>query len=117
VQASQALFGRAELRELDPGTLRAALAEVPSTTTSLTTGATIVDLLVDTGLASSKAAARRTVDEGGAYVNNAKVSDVEWAPRPGDLLHGRWLVIRRGKRHTACVEVLPSWPGDRSSQL
>jgi tyrosyl-tRNA synthetase len=108
VLASQALFGRGELRELDPGTLRAALAEIPSATTSLTAGPTIVDLLVDTGLAPSKGAARRTVDEGGAYVNNAKVTDVEWVPRPEDLLQGRWLVIRRGKRHTAGVEVVPA---------
>jgi tyrosyl-tRNA synthetase len=108
VLASQALFGRGELRELDAGTLRAALAEIPSATTSLAAGPTIVDLLVDTGLAPSKGAARRTVDEGGAYVNNAKVTDVEWVPTPGDLLHGRWLVIRRGKRHTAGVEIAPT---------
>jgi tyrosyl-tRNA synthetase len=108
VRASQALFGRAELRELDPGTLRAALAEVPSTTASLATGPTIVELLVDTGLAASKGAARRTVGEGGAYVNNAKVVDEDWRPSGADLLHGRWLVIRRGKRHTAGVEIVSS---------
>ncbi|MBO0850725.1 MAG: tyrosine--tRNA ligase [Pseudonocardia sp.] len=106
VRASQALFGRAELRELDLGTLRAAMAEVPSTTTSLATGPTIVELLVDTGLATSKGAARRTVGEGGAYVNNAKVVDEDWRPSDADLLHGRWLVIRRGKRHTAGVEIV-----------
>jgi tyrosyl-tRNA synthetase len=108
VRASQALFGRAELRELDPGTLRAALAEVPSTTASLATGPTIVELLVDTGLAASKGAARRTVGEGGAYVNNAKVVDEDWRPSGADLLHGRWLVLRRGKRHTAGVEIVSS---------
>ncbi|WP_028927384.1 tyrosine--tRNA ligase [Pseudonocardia acaciae] len=106
IRASQALFGRAELRELDPGTLRAALAEVPSSTTSLAAGPTIVELLVDTGLAASKGAARRTVAEGGAYVNNAKVVDEEWRPSGDDLLHGRWLVVRRGKRHTAGVEIV-----------
>ena len=105
VRASQALFGRGELRELDQGTLRAALAEIPSASASLADAPTIVDLLVDTGLAASKGAARRTVGEGGAYVNNAKVEDAEWSPSPADLLHGRWLVIRRGKRHTAGVEV------------
>jgi tyrosyl-tRNA synthetase len=108
VLASHALFGRGELRELDPGTLRAALAEIPSATTSLAADPTIVDLLVGTGLAPSKGAARRTVDEGGAYVNNAKVTDVEWVPTSEDLLHGRWLVIRRGKRHTAGVEIVPT---------
>jgi len=108
VLASQALFGRGELRELDPGTLRAALAEIPSATASLTAAPTIVDLLVDTGLAPSKGAARRTVGEGGAYVNNTKVEDVEWAPSAADLLHGRWLVLRRGKRYAAGVEVVGS---------
>jgi tyrosyl-tRNA synthetase len=107
VQASQALFGRAELTALDAGTLRAALAEIPSTTVSLTADPTIVELLVDTGLVASKGAARRTVGEGGAYVNNTKVGDEEWRPSEGDLLHGRWLVIRRGKRHTAGVEIVP----------
>src|SRR5882757_545487 len=105
ILASQALFGRGELRELDQGTLRAALAEIPSATTTLAAAPTIVDLLVDSGLVASKGAARRTVGEGGAYVNNAKVEDAEWSPSPADLLHGRWLVIRRGKRHTAGVEV------------
>jgi tyrosyl-tRNA synthetase len=108
VLASQALFGRGELRDLDQGTLRAALAEVPSASANLAAGPTILDLLVDTGLAASKGAARRTVGEGGAYVNNAKVDDADWRPAEGDLLHGRWLVIRRGKRHTAAVEIVSS---------
>jgi tyrosyl-tRNA synthetase len=115
--ASQALFGRGELADLDPGTLRAALAEIPSTTLSASAGPTIVDLLVETGLAPSKGAARRTVGEGGAYVNNAKVLEAEWTPSTADLLHGRWLVIRRGKRHAAGVEIRGLDPHDRSSQL
>jgi tyrosyl-tRNA synthetase len=72
----------------------------------LADGPTIVDLLVSAGLADSRGAARRTVKEGGAYVNNAKVADEDWQPAREDLLHGRWLVLRRGKRHTAGVEVL-----------
>jgi tyrosyl-tRNA synthetase len=108
ILASQALFGRGELRELDQGTLRAALAEIPSATTTLAAGPTIVDLLVESGLVASKGAARRTVGEGGAYVNNAKVDDAEWSPSTADLLHGRWLVLRRGKRHTAGVEIVGS---------
>ena len=50
-------------------------------------------------------AARRTVGEGGAYVNNAKVADEAWVPGEGDLLDGRWLVVRRGKRNLAGVRV------------
>ena len=66
---------------------------------------TIVDLLVVSGLAESKGAARRTVREGGASVNNAKVGDEGWTPAESDLLPGGWLVLRRGRRHTAGVRV------------
>ena len=62
---------------------------------------TVVDLLVATELSTSKSAARRAVDDGGAYVNNARVSDSEWRPEANDLVHGRWLVLRRGKRSIA----------------
>ena len=101
VAASGALFGRGELRELDADTLDAALAEVPTVTFELAERPTIVDLLLVTGLAESRAAARRTVGEGGAYVNNAKVSDERWVPSGTDLLSGDWLVVRRGKRNLA----------------
>lgn len=102
--ASQALFGRADLAELDARTLGSALAEVPSTEAG--GGDTIVDLLVATGLSESKGAARRTVKEGGAYVNNVKVSDDEWVPGVADVLDGGWLVVRRGKRNLAGVRLV-----------
>jgi tyrosyl-tRNA synthetase len=106
IAASQALFGGGELRDLDARTLDAAMAEAPTASVRLADKPTIVELLVGAGLAPSKGAARRTVNEGGAYVNNAKVVDEEWRPGAEHLLHGRWLVLRRGKRHTAGVEVL-----------
>jgi tyrosyl-tRNA synthetase len=99
--ASGALFGRGELRGLDRPTLDAALAEVPTADFRLADGPTVVDLLVATGLAESRGAARRTVSEGGAYVNNAKVADEGWQPSADDLLPGGWLVVRRGKRNLA----------------
>lgn len=105
VLASSALFGRGELRDLDESVLDAALAEAPKGTARLADEPTIVDLLVASGLADSRGAARRTVNEGGAYVNNAKVTDEEWKPAPSDLLHGKWLVLRRGKRNNASVQV------------
>jgi tyrosyl-tRNA synthetase len=104
VVASGALFGRGELRDLDASTLDAAMAEVPTGTARLADRSTIVDLLVTSGLAESRGAARRAVKEGGAYVNNQKIADEEWTPASDDLLHGRWLVVRRGKRSTAGVE-------------
>ncbi|MGH3880289.1 MAG: tyrosine--tRNA ligase [Actinophytocola sp.] len=105
IAASQALFGRGELRELDESTLVAAMAEAPTGSVRLADEPTIVDLLVTSGLSPSKGAARRVVGEGGAYVNNAKVTVEDWRPAKEDLLHGRWLVLRRGKRNTAGVEV------------
>ncbi|WP_040777567.1 tyrosine--tRNA ligase [Nocardia pneumoniae] len=105
--ASQALFGRGELRDLDAATLGAALREaaVDGEVARLEPGepATIVDLLVATGLCESRGAARRAVNEGGASVNNTKISDIEWTPADTDYLHGRWLVLRRGKKNLAGV--------------
>jgi tyrosyl-tRNA synthetase len=103
VAASSALFGRGDLRELDAGTLDAALAEVPHAEVSIGERPTIVDLLLSTGLAESRSAARRTVGEGGAYVNNTKIPDEDWALDEADLLAGRWAVVRRGKRNLAGV--------------
>lgn len=105
ILASSALFGRGELRDLDAPVLEAALAEAPKGQVRLADEPTIVDLLIASGLAESRGAARRTVNEGGAYVNNAKVTDEEWKPAPSDLLHGKWLVLRRGKRNNASVQV------------
>ena len=105
IAASTALFGRGDLRALDAGTLDAALAEVPVATVPLDAQPSVVDLLVATGLVGSRAAARRAVAEGGAYVNNAKVSEEGWTVQGSDLLPGGWLVLRRGKRHLAGVRV------------
>ncbi|NJC22010.1 tyrosyl-tRNA synthetase [Arthrobacter pigmenti] len=106
IAASAALFGQGDLRELDESTLRAATAELPSATVSRD-ALGIIELLVASGLAASNSAARRTVTEGGAYVNNEKVSESETAITPDRLLHGRFLLLRRGKRNLATVEVRP----------
>ncbi|OKI12202.1 tyrosine--tRNA ligase [Streptomyces sp. CB03911] len=103
VAASKALFGQGDLADLEAPTLAAALAEVPKA--EVVELLPIVDLLVAVGLAPSRSAARRTVKEGGAYLNNTKVTDEEAAPTAEDLLHGRWLVLRRGKRNLAAVEL------------
>ena len=103
--AAQALFGRAELTELDEGTLAGALSETTIAEIGPNDPRTIVDLLVATGLVESKKAARRAVNEGGAYVNNQRITSDEWQPTNEDLLHGRWLVLRRGKKNFAGVRV------------
>ena len=101
--ASRALFGQGELADLDAGTLDAALREAPNARVAQPLPP-VAELLVATGLDASRSAARRTITEGGAYVNNARVSDPEATPDPADLLHGRWLVLRKGKRSIAGVE-------------
>ncbi|WP_405911982.1 tyrosine--tRNA ligase [Streptomyces sp. NBC_01020] len=103
VAASRALFGQGELTELDEATLSAALSELPHT--EVDGLLPVVELLADTGLVPSRSAARRAVKEGGAYVNNVKVTGEDAVPAAGDLLHGRWLVLRRGKKSLAAVEV------------
>ena len=106
--ASRALFGQGDLAALDDRTLAAALAEVPGTVVGGTELPPVADLLADSGLVPSKSAARRVITEGGAYLNNVKVTSVDATPDRADLLHGRWLVLRRGKRNVAAVEVKPS---------
>lgn len=103
--AAQALFGRGELNGLDEATLAAALEDAGAVEIAPGSPTTIVDLLVASGLSESKGAARRAVGEGGAYVNNERVSDPEWTPSSGDLLHGGWLVLRRGKKNFAGVRI------------
>jgi tyrosyl-tRNA synthetase len=103
-QASQALFGRGELARLDEATLTAALRETPVAELAPGQPDGIADLLVATGLSASKGAARRTIADGGVSVNNVRIDSDEWTPATGDFLHGRWLVLRRGKRNVAGVE-------------
>ena len=100
--ASAALFGSGALEDLDEATLRAALAEAPSLQV---TGEcpSVIDLLAQ-GLGLSKSDARRAVKEGGAYLNNAKLTDEAAVPAESDWLHGRFLVLRKGKRNTLVVE-------------
>ena len=103
VAASQALFGRGELRDLDRATLAAAVAGLPTARASAA-GLPVVDLMAESGLVSSKAAARRAIADGGAYVNNVKVLSDDAVVAPDDLLHGRWALLRRGKRSLAVAE-------------
>jgi len=105
-QAGQALFGRAELSSLPEPILTAALQEAPHARLETASMPSVVEALVATGLAPSKGAARRTVDEGGAYVNNERVSAADDPLSAELLLHGRWLVVRKGKRSVAGVEVV-----------
>ncbi len=101
--AAAALFGGGELGSLNAATLAAALREAGST--QAPPGTPYVDLLVATGLVKSKGEARRTITEGGAYLNNERITDPEFVPGEEHLLPGGWLLLRRGKRNLAGVEV------------
>ena len=109
------LAGGRELRRYhaDTRALGAALAEAPNVEIP---AAEVVDgllpayddLFARVGLAASKSAARRTIDEGGAYANNVRVTDPAAQAAIGDLHHGEWLVLRRGKKAFAGVRVASS---------
>jgi tyrosyl-tRNA synthetase len=102
--AGRALFGQADLRELDQRMLAAALAEAPHAAVGRV-GQSVADLMVACGLTRTKSEARRTIAEGGAYLNNLKIADVNAVAGPEDLLHGRYLVLRRGKRTVGGIEL------------
>ena len=103
IAASAALFGQGGLEALDERTLAAALAEAPQGTAPAGELPSVADLLVTAGLCKSKSEARRTITQGGAYLNNAKVEAEDSVPASGDLLHGRFLVLRRGKRNIGSI--------------
>ena len=105
--AAKALFGQGDLTELDLPTLASALSELPRTTVS--SGQEIptwVDLIAATGVVDSKSAARRIVKEGGAYLNNEKISGEDFRPSKTDFLCGKYAVLRKGKRDLAAVELI-----------
>ncbi|MCT3002555.1 tyrosine--tRNA ligase [Propionibacterium freudenreichii] len=99
-EAARALFGRGELAALDDATISAVMGEVKATEVSTRDGElpTVVDALAASGVVASKSAARRTIQEGGAYVNNAKVTDPDARLSADQLLAGRYAVLRRGKK-------------------
>ena len=110
VAASEALFGGGDLHALDAATLEAAFADLPRANVSSGSNGLppVLDLLVESGLSESRGQARRVLGEGGAYVNNVRVADPAAVPDRSDLLAGRWLLLRRGKRSLAVAEVTES---------
>ena len=105
--AARALFGQGDLGELDEATLASALAELPRATISKNEEIpTWVDLIAAAGVVDSKSAARRIVKEGGAYLNNVKISGEDFAPTKSDFLCGKYAVLRKGKRDLAAIELI-----------
>ncbi|WP_026554141.1 tyrosine--tRNA ligase [Arthrobacter sp. 35W] len=104
IDASAALFGQGDLAVLDAATLESATKELPRATVAAD-ALGIVELLVASGLSASNSAARRTIGEGGAYVNNVKITDPDAVIAGSELLAEKYLLMRRGKRTLAMVEV------------
>jgi tyrosyl-tRNA synthetase len=110
IAASRALFGQGSLEDLDSPTLAAALAEVRPFQLHIKPNESVppvANLMASAGVAPSVSAARRAITEGGAYLNNERVTGADSVPSTDDLLHGRFLVLRRGKRTIGAVEVVP----------
>ncbi len=103
--ASAALFGGGDMSTLSADTLGAALGEAGAITVDRARMPSVTDLLVEAGLAKSKGEARRTLGEGGAYLNNVRVEDPELVPTEDHLIGGRWMVLRKGKKSFKGVEV------------
>lgn len=104
IAASEALFGKGDFAALDEATLKTATAELPHAVLNQDQ-LDMITVLTETGLAESKSAARRTLKEGGAAINNVKVQGEDAALAESDLLLGKYAVVRRGKKNMAMVEV------------
>jgi tyrosyl-tRNA synthetase len=104
--AAAALFGRGELRALEPSVLAAVAHQLGDATMAWTEPAPrVADVMAAAGVVPSKSAARRAVADGGAYLNNEKVTDPEQTVTPADLLGGKFLVVRRGRRTVGAVRI------------
>jgi tyrosyl-tRNA synthetase len=106
VAAASALFGRADLRDLDEATLAGVVAEVGGVEVAVApTLLSVVEVLERSGVVSSKGAARRAIAEGGAYLNNRRVEDPDTTLQESDLLHGRYVILRRGRKTVGAVTI------------
>jgi len=109
IAASRALFGQGSLTDLDERTLAAVAAEVRAAQVPRNGELPpVANMMAAAGVAPTVSAARRAIAEGGAYLNNQKVTDQKAVPGPEDLLHSRYLILRRGKRTVGAVEVVPA---------
>ncbi|MET0693061.1 MAG: tyrosine--tRNA ligase [Propionibacteriaceae bacterium] len=106
IAAADALFGRADLADLDEHTLRGVVAELGSSDWSSAGNLpSVVEALQGSGVVTSKSAARRAITEGGAYINNVKVSDPDAQLTSEHLLHGRFVIVRRGKKTVGALTI------------
>jgi tyrosyl-tRNA synthetase len=106
VRAAEAIFGRSDLRQLSESVLNDVAAEIGGAQLDANGDLpTVVEVLAAGGVVSSKSAARRAIIEGGAYVNNERITDPDARLGEYDLLHGRYVIVRRGKRTVGAVRI------------
>jgi tyrosyl-tRNA synthetase len=108
IQASRVLFG-GEIEDLSASDVLDIFAEVPSSEISVDiiagNGISLVDLVITSGFATSKSAARRLIEDGGIYINNRRVSDVQATIDLSSFIDGQFLVLRKGSRQYHLVRV------------
>ncbi|MBW3590107.1 MAG: tyrosine--tRNA ligase [Actinobacteria bacterium] len=98
--ASEALFGE-EIAGLDEPTLLEVMGKAPTSEMPrdrLQKGVALLELLAETGLSPSKSAARTDISSGGAYINNRRETDPDHRVGTDDLLHGKYLILRKGRK-------------------
>ena len=108
-RATEVLFQSAEISHLTDAQLVEIFADVPSQTLGrdrLAAGLRLVDALCESGLAKSRGEARRTIEQGGAYVNNRVVADLNAALTTEHLASESVIVLRRGKSNFALLRFL-----------
>lgn len=105
-RATQVFFG-GELRDLPAAEVLDVFADVPAAELPIerVRGASFVDLLVEVGLMASKGEARRAIEGGGVYLNNQRVADAARVLGDADLIDGRLIVLRKGKKHHHVVRI------------
>ena len=105
MEASAVLFDPdVDITAVSESALEFVSGEVPSTAIQ-TLGSSIIDLLVESGLCQSRKDAKRAITEGGIYLNGGRVADADFLPSKGDLLHQKYVLLRRGKKQWHLVTV------------
>ena len=107
IEAAGALFGRGvDLADIDESTLEAAIdgMKVDGEFAKVAAGDRVAEAGMKAGLFKSISEARKTIKSGGVYLNNTRVEDEEQTLQEGDFLHGRFVLIRRGKKALGVVE-------------
>jgi len=99
------LFSDLDPRQVEPGAFETLAQEIPTATVTTRDGVCLVDALVQVGLVKSKGEARRAIEQGGVYVNQQRVKEVDRKLEPGDWLASRNVLLRKGKKDYALLRL------------